>query len=208
MNMASLKEAIRQRRSIRKYKSKHVSREMVLAVLEAAGQAPSAHNAQSYRFIILENPAVKQQLAHEMAQAWAADIESDGKTVTPETRKERAGRFAKAPVLILACTTPVEGLPIYPDERRRSCVRDLAVQSLGAALENLFLMATEIGLGGCWYAAPCFCKEVVRENLKIPKGVEPQAFVVLGYAAEKPHPPKKKTLEDFCYFDGWGSGLG
>jgi F420 biosynthesis protein FbiB-like protein len=206
--MTYLQDAMRQRRSIRKYQPKPVPKETVLAVLEAAGQAPSAHNAQPYRFIVLENSAVKQQLAGAMAEAWATDMESDGKAVNTEKRKERANRFANVPILILACTTPVEGLPSYPDERRRSCVRDLAVQSLGAALENLFLTATSMGLGGCWYAAPCFCKGVVRKHLKIPDWVEPQAFIVLGYAAEKPQAPKKKVVEEFCYLDTWGKNLG
>lgn len=205
--MTSLEDAIRQRRSIRKYQTKPVPKALVLAVLEAAGQAPSAHNAQPYRFIIIENPTVKQRLADAMAKAWAADLECDGKTVTIEKRKERAGRFADAPVLILACTTPVEGLPRYPDERRSGCVRDLAVQSLGAALQNLFLTATSLGVGGCWYAAPCFCKDVVREHLKIPFEVEPQAFVVLGYAAENPKAPKKKPIGDFCCVDAWDKPL-
>ncbi len=205
--MTTLADAIHQRRSIRKYQPKPVSKEVVLSVLEAAGQAPSAHNAQSYQFIIIENPAVKQRLADAMAQAWAADLESDGKTVTAEKRKERAGRFADAPVLILACITPVKGLPNYPDERRSSCVRDLAVQSLGAALQNLFLTATSLGVGGCWFAAPCFCKAVVREHLKIPDVVEPQALVVLGYPAETPSAPQKKSAKEFCFVDEWNKLL-
>lgn len=200
-------EVIKERRSIRKYQSKPVPKEAILAVLEAAGQAPSAHNAQPYRFIILENPSVKRQLAESMTQAWATDMENDGKTLTPEKRKERSDRFANAPALILACTTSVEGLPNYLDERRRGCVRDLAVQSLGAALENLFLTATERRLGGCWYAAPCFCKAVVRKHLKIPDSVEPQAFVVLGYSAEHPQAPHRKKLAEYCFVDVWKNSL-
>jgi F420 biosynthesis protein FbiB-like protein len=181
-----------------------VPQELVLEVLAAAGQAPSAHNAQPYRFIILENPQIKRKLAEAMAQAWAADLESDGKTITQEKRQERVNRFANVPVLILACTIPVEGLPNWPDERRRGCVRDLAVQSLGAALENLFFAAHAVGLGGCWYAAPCFCKTVVRAQLQIPEEVEPQAFVTLGYPVEVPPVPKKKPLWDYCFRDKWG----
>ncbi len=203
--MGEFSTIVQQRRSIRKYQPTPIPKTLVWKVLTAASQAPSAHNAQSYRFLLLENPQLKRRLADAMAEAWATDLESDGQTIDADKRQERADRFANAPVLILACTTSVEGLPSYPDERRRGCVRDLAVQSLGAALENLFLAATAVGLGGCWYAAPCFCKAVVREQLNIPQEVEPQAFVVLGYAAEQPSVPSKKGFRDVCFVDEWGN---
>ncbi|MCW4028808.1 MAG: nitroreductase family protein [Candidatus Bathyarchaeota archaeon] len=205
--MPDLFDVIRERRSIRKYQPQAVEKELVEKVLAAAGLAPSAHNAQPYRFIILENPKVKRELADAMAQAWAADLESDGLTVSAENRKERADRFVNAPVLILACTTEIEGMPRYADMRRRGCVRDLAVQSLGAALQNLFLAAHAVGLGGCWYAAPCFCKAVVQSHLNIPEEVEPQTFVTLGYAAETPPARTKKTLTEYCFRDLWGKPI-
>ncbi len=205
--MPDLFGTAKERRSIRKYQQKPVPKELILKVLEAAGWAPSAHNAQPYRFILLQDAKVKRELAEAMAKAWAADFVKDGQTIGEDRRRERIERFANAPCLLLACTTDVEGLPNYPDERRRGCVRDLAVQSLGAAIENLMLAAVGLGLGGCWYAAPCFCKETVRQTLKIPDSVEPQAFIVLGYAAERPKTPDKKPVEEFCFVDEWGRRL-
>jgi coenzyme F420-0:L-glutamate ligase / coenzyme F420-1:gamma-L-glutamate ligase len=205
--MPDLIDALKERRSVRKYQPKPVPKELILKILQAAGAAPSAHNSQSYRFIILEDARVKRELAEAMAKMWAADMEKDGQPMNADRRRERVDRFAKAPCLILACTTSVDGLPVYADERR-SCVRDLAMQSLGAAIENLLLAAHALGLGGCWYAAPCFCKETVRIVLKIPHEVEPQAFVVLGYAAEKPSAPLKKAVGDFCFSDGWSRAFG
>ena len=126
------------------------------------------------------------------------------KRLTQDKRKERVERFAKAPVLILACITGIEGLPSYSDMRRQACLHDLAVQSLGAAIENLLLAAHAKGLGACWYSAPCFCKETVRQTLEIPDEVEPQAFVVMGYPAENPAVPSKKPLAAFAL---WMSGV-
>ena len=91
--------------------------------------------------------------------------------------------------------------------RRQACLHDLAVQSLGAAIENLLLAAHAKGLGACWYSAPCFCKETVKQKLKIPDAVEPQAFIVLGYPAEKPLAPKKKSLAEIGFVDEWGRTL-
>jgi coenzyme F420-0:L-glutamate ligase / coenzyme F420-1:gamma-L-glutamate ligase len=202
--MPDLFEVIHARRSIRKFQPQPVPKELVLEVLAASGRAPSAHNAQPYGFIILENAKIKQELADAMAQVWVADLAKDGQTIDADKRQERVERFAKAPALILACITRIEGLPNYSDDRRQTCLHDLAVQSLGAAIENLLLAAHAKNLGACWYSAPCFCKETVRQTLEIPDAVEPQAFVVLGYPAENPSSPLKKPLAAFCFVDEWG----
>lgn len=203
----SLNDVIKKRRSVRKYLPQILPREAVLEVLEAAGWAPSAHNAQPYRFIILENTQIKQELADAMAQVWVADIAKDRQMIDPDRLRERVERFAKAPALILACITSIEGLPNYSDLRRLSCLHDLAVQSLGAAIENLLLAIHAKGLGACWYSAPCFCKDTVRKRLGIPDGVEPQAFIVLGYPAEEPSLPSKKPIAEYCFVDKWGKKL-
>ena len=201
--MPDLFEVVKQRRSIRKYLPRSVQKEIILKVLEAAGCAPSAHNSQPWRFIVLSNESIKLELADAMAEAWAADLKKDGKIVDLTERKERVGRFANAPVLILACLT-MDGLRKFPDEERQMCERDLAVQSFGAAIQNLLLTAHAKGLGACWYCAPGFCKKTVREVLKIPDSVEPQSFVILGYPAETPSVPKKKSLDEYCFVDEWG----
>ena len=202
--MPDLLDTIEGRRSIRKYQLKQIPRKLIEEVLVAAGWAPSAHNAQPYGFIVLENAQTKLDLAEVMAKVWVADLEKDGQTIEADRLRERVERFAKAPVLILACITGIKGLPRYSDTRRQACLHDLAVQSLGAAIENLLLAAHAKGLGACWYSAPCFCKETVRQKLMIPNDVEPQAFIVLGYPAEKPFAPKKKSLAEIGFVDEWG----
>ncbi len=204
--MSNLQEAIRQRRSIRKFQPKHVPTELVVEVLGAAGWAPSAHNSQPWRFIILQDANVKRELAEKMATAWTADMLKDGSTVDEANRAERRERFATAPVLILACLT-MDGLMKFPDVQRQQTERDLAVESLGAGIQNLLLTAHNLGLGACWYCAPAFCKETVREELKIPTEIEPSALIVLGYPAESPPVPPKKAVKDYCYLNVWGKGF-
>jgi coenzyme F420-0:L-glutamate ligase / coenzyme F420-1:gamma-L-glutamate ligase len=204
--MTDLFDVVKQRRSIRKYLPRLVQKEVVLDVLEAAGCAPSAHNSQPWRFIILQDASVKRSLADAMAKAWVKDLQKDGVRVESDKRAERVERFATAPVLILACLTVVD-LRKFPDSERQMCERDLAVQSFGAALQNLLLAAHAKGLGACWFCAPAFCKETVRKILKIPDAVEPQAFVAMGYPAENPQVPIKKLLEGYCFVDIWGGPL-
>jgi coenzyme F420-0:L-glutamate ligase / coenzyme F420-1:gamma-L-glutamate ligase len=202
----SLNDTIKKRRSVRKYLPRIVPGEAVLAVLAAAGWAPSAHNSQPWSFIILENPSVKRELAEVMADAWVADAEKDGVKVNVKMRRERVDRFANAPALILACIS-MDGLRKFPDQKRQLFERDLAQQSLGAAMQNLLLIAHSLGLGACWFCAPGFCKETVRKVLGIPEAVEPEAFVIMGYSAETPSVPSKKPLEEYCFRDMWGLKL-
>ena len=202
----SLSDAIKKRRSIRKYLSRQVPQTIIKEVLAAAGWAPSAHNSQPWRFIVLADASVKRSLADAMADAWVKDLQRDGITVESDKRTERVERFATAPVLILACLTVVD-LRKFPDSERQMCERDLAVQSFGAALQNLLLAAHAKGLGACWFCAPAFCKETVRKILEIPDAVEPQAFVAMGYPAENPRVPIKKLLEGYCFVDIWGKPL-
>ncbi len=192
--MPDLKDVVKQRRSIRKFLPCEVPYQVVLAVLEAAGWAPSAHNSQPWRFIVLADARVKRELAERMAEAWVADLKKDNQIVDDSLRSERVERFANAPVLIMACLT-MDGLRKFPDEQRQKCERDLAVESLGASLENLLLAAHAAGLGACWFCAPAFCKETVRAVLKIPCEVEPSALIMLGYAAEKPLCSNEKSAK-------------
>ena len=199
--MSHVLDAIRERRSVRKYLARTVPKEVVEEVLVAAGWAPSAHNAQPWRFIVLDK--AKQELAQAMADAWAADLTRDGITVQADKRKDRIERFANAPVLIIACLT-MDGMRKFPDEKRQKSEQDLAMQSLGAALQSLLLTAHVKGLGACWFSAPSFCKETVRKVLGIPDAVEPEALIALGYPAEKPQVPPRKLLGDYCFVDEWG----
>ncbi len=204
--MPDVFDAIKERRSVRKYQASTVAPDLVEEILAAAGWAPSAHNAQPWRFIILTDDSVKRLLAEAMAESWVKDMNKDGINVDSNTRQVRVDRFATAPIIILACLT-MNGMNKFSDEKRQRVEMDLAMQSFGAAMQNMFLAAQAKGLGACWFCAPGFCKETVRKVLKIPKDVDPEALVIMGYPAEKPHVPTRKPLRDFCFKNKWGLRL-
>jgi F420 biosynthesis protein FbiB-like protein len=206
--MSCVTDAIKTRRSIRKYSSRRVSTKVISEILDAARWAPSAHDAQPWRFIVLINETLKQDLAEVMANAWMADMIKDG---TPAEVRENmieasVERFTRAPVLVVACLS-MNDMIRYADESRKKCERDLAVQSLGAAIQNMLLAAHSKGLGACWFCAPIFCKDTVRKVLKIPEDVEPQALITIGYPAEKPSTPSRRPLQGYSYLDCWGKKL-
>jgi coenzyme F420-0:L-glutamate ligase/coenzyme F420-1:gamma-L-glutamate ligase len=202
----SIKEAIKQRRSIRKYLDRKVPEALVLEVLEAAGWAPSAHNAQPWRFIVVSNVSVKRRLAEAMAASWAKDMANDGTAIEQPQLDFSIQRFSNAPVVIVACLS-MEGMREYPDEKRRQSERDLAVQSLGAAIQNMLLSAYANGLGACWFSSPAFCKDAVSDVLGVPEAVEPQAIVLMGYPDEKAPIASRKLRGDYCFVDIWGKPL-
>jgi len=201
----NLLDIIKDRRSVKEYSSREVSKEVLFRILEAGRWAPSAHNAQPWRIILIRDSALKQKLAEEMASRWNEDMSKNG---IPERHRESliktsVERFGNAPVLIVAFLT-MESMDEYPDARRKKIEYVMAVQSVAAAIENMLLAAHDEGLGSCWFCAPLFCPDVVRKTLKIPKHVYPQALITLGYPANKPNPPPRKPLEEIVHQDCWG----
>jgi len=193
-------EFFRNRRSIREYLPEEVPHEKLLRVLEAFRWAPSAHNAQPWRLIVVRDSDTKRRLAEAMASHWDRDMERDG---VPEMQRENLTkasirRFAGAPLLVIVCLT-MEGMDKYPDRRRQEIEHVMAVQSVAAATENMHLAAHLEGLGSCWFCAPLFCPDTVQEVLRIPSQFEPQALITMGYPAEKPEPPPRTTLEEIVY---------
>jgi F420 biosynthesis protein FbiB-like protein len=112
-------------------------------------------------------------------------------------------RFGNAPIIIVVCLA-MEDMDEYPDDQRKKIEYVMAVQSVAAAIENVLLAAHGEGLGSCWFCAPLFCPDVVRKTLKIPRHIDPQALITLGYAVNKPNPPPRKSLENVIYEDRWG----
>ena len=79
---------IRGRRSVRRYAERPVPGELVWQLLEAAHWAPSAHNRQPWRFVLVEQPDTRRRLAEAMAEQWQADLLADG--ADPEMVGRRA----------------------------------------------------------------------------------------------------------------------
>jgi coenzyme F420-0:L-glutamate ligase/coenzyme F420-1:gamma-L-glutamate ligase len=184
------------RRSIRQYRPDPVPDESVRRILEAAHAAPSAHNAQPWRFVVLRDSDQRRLLAERMAEAYARDAEAGGRD--PEAvraRNERSvNRIVGAPLAILVLID--EGcLPPDPG-RSAEGERLLLVQSAAAAVQNLLLAAHAEGLGACWLCAPAFCPQAVRDALGLPEGWTAQALILTGYPGEEPKDPEKRPLDE------------
>ena len=195
--MSEVVNFIKNRRSIRKYSPRKVSGKILAEILDAARWAPSAHNSQPWRFTVLNETEEKKVLAEVMAKAWVIDLVKNRVPLEEAKKlaKRSIERFARAPTLIIACVT-IADIPKHTDESGNRVEGELAIQSLGASIQNVLLAAHSRGLGACWFCAPAFCKAEVRKVLRLSDEFEPQALIALGYAAEKPEAPRRKPLRE------------
>ncbi len=184
------------RRSIRKYRSKPVPEESIRRILEAAHAAPSAHNTQPWRFVVLQNADIRRSLAEHMAGAYATDALADGQTPDAiRARNERSvARISNAPLAILALMD--ESCLPADAGRRAEGERLLLIQSVAAAVQNLLLAVHAEGLGACWICAPAFCPQAVRESLRLPENWIAQALILVGYPDEEPRRPDGRSLDE------------
>lgn len=147
------------RRSIRCFQSKKVSFNVLKKLLNVARLAPSAANLQPCEFIIVDKKAIVARIYP--ALRWAGYIR-------PEGDPPRGKR-------------PVAYLVILIDQRKHSRYADA---DAAAAVENILLVAQDIGLGSCWLGA--IDKREISRILNIPQYCEVKYVVALGYPAEEP----------------------
>lgn len=186
-------KTIYQRRSIRQFRDEPVGDSLIQAVLDAANQAPSAHNKQSWRFIVIRDEK-KQQLARLVSQK-ASDFPKPSSAIL-----RMAGRtIMSAPVVIGVSNTGAlirHGTELFNIELDMSgdFFRTMEIQSSAAAVENLLLAATSLGLGSVWLGILYLIKDDVLTFLGEAKG-EFMAVIPLGYPQRDHDGPRKQALE-------------
>jgi coenzyme F420-0:L-glutamate ligase/coenzyme F420-1:gamma-L-glutamate ligase len=178
---------LQSRRSVRKYQDRPVARELLEQILEAARWAPSPHGSQPWRFVVLTRQEPKQALAEQMGATWRKNLQMDGQSEeVVNTRLEKSRwRILQAPALIMPCLY-LEDMDRYPDEQRQADETTMAIQSIGAAIQNMLLMAYDLGLDTGWMCAPLFCPEIACAALNLDPRLIPQALITVGYAAADP----------------------
>ncbi len=187
-------DAIATRRSVRRFAPREVPRDLVPKLIAAACAAPAPHHDRPWRFAEVR-PETRPRLLEAMAAAWRADLESDRRPREPLDKLLARSRrqLTEAPLLLLACLE-LGSHRDWPDERRRAAERDMYVQSLGAALQNLLLAAHAYGIGGYLKGAPLFCRSAVAEALDLPPHWQPAFLTLLGYPAEKSEPAPRPAV--------------
>lgn len=182
------------------FKDKRVDIKLIEECIEIARWAPSAHNGQFWRYIILEKSNLREHLIENMNEKLKHDLRKDGKPeeFIAQKIKKTKSNFLKAPILILLCLDMSE-LEKYPDEERKQNELILGIQSISSSATYLLLALEIKKLAGCWYCAPLFAKDIIKETLLLPESYIPMAFFTVGYPLKAVHPPPRKNLQDIIY---------
>ena len=193
-------EAVRSRRSVRSFQDRTVPQDAIERAVALAVQAPAPHHSQPWRFAIIEEPDLKDRFSRAMGAAWKADLASDG---FDDERIERitskSHRLLTSTPLLVVCCADMTKAHTYPDDRRRRAEWSLFAHSVGAALQTFMTSLTAEGIASCWISAPVFCGDVVRDFLDLDPALEPQALVLVGYAAPdyRPRPRSEPSATDY-----------
>jgi PPOX class probable F420-dependent enzyme len=192
----------RGRQSVRAFQERPVPRAALQEMIEAARWAPSPHGAQPWRFVVLTRGEAKRALARAMGDEWRRTLAMDGEDEAVVARRLRLSheRIEQAPALILACLYLAD-LDRYPDPDRQRAEEVMAIQSLGAAIQNMLLAAYALGLDTGWMCAPLFAQQTVRAALELDGSLIPHALIAVGYKAAEPrrraHRPASELIARF-----------
>ena len=171
-------DIVRQRKSVRKYQDKPVEREKLINCIEAARLSPSADNVQPWRFIVLDNPEIKEDFCRQVSGGIF----------------KRSRFIEKAPVIIVL----VAKLSIIVHKVAKFVTKtNLHLIDIGIAGEHLVLRASEQGLGTCWIN--WFNPKKAQKYLNIPKKYRVISIIAVGYPAQgatrdKPDLPLEEIL--------------
>ncbi len=193
-------KSIQNRRSIRIFNKEQISNDQIAVILRAANDAPSAHNQQSWKFIVLRG-----QKKQALADLVATRCETFPRPASALLRMASRS-IASAPVVIAVANTGDlidHGTDLFKvdKEMAHDFFRTMEIQSSAAAVENMLLAATSLGLSTVWLGILFLIKDEVLRFLEEPAG-EFMAVVPVGYATRSGSGPQKQPLEmKVKYFD-------
>ena len=181
-------EAIKTRRSVRKYLDKPVENDKLQAVLEAVRMAPSWANMQCWRMVVVKDKAVKETLS---------DLSYVESFFAPKGYKANPSKkaLAEAPVVIVLCAEPSQSGVLWG--------QSYYLVDTGIASQNLMLTARDQGLGSVFVGV--YDEVKVKGILNIPQNVRVVGLFPLGYpAGESKDGPPRKPMHEICFHGQWG----
>lgn len=202
----TVEEAIRHRRTVRRYTDEPVSSVDVRELLTLATQAPNVSNRQMWRFIVVVNPDLRRMLAEVVRRRMdevAGWPELSGQAQRVNVLREQALHFANAPAVLFCINqgyrTALDTALIEHGLKHWEAAAQFTypdIQSISAALAYFTLAAEERGYGTCWLTAPLLAKKDLQIALELKPGEELVALLTLGRPAESPLPKERKRIDE------------
>jgi nitroreductase len=196
-------EVVETNRAMRHFLPDPVPDNLIQRVLDAAIRAPSGSNRQTWRFLVLRDPAVRAVVG-ELYRAGYYEYIPERMARLPGSERTRLFQSAlhladtmaaEPPVLILAC---LENDPKDPPAGRAGGA------SIYPAVQNLMLAARSLGLGTCLTTLHLRREQAIKEALSIPAHVDTYALLPLGYPARPFGPLNRTPVSQVTFGDTWG----
>lgn len=196
-----LLEAIYNQRAIRYFKDQEIPDEIISKLIEIASKAPSGGNSQPWRFLVIRNQEIKNEIANLYLKSWNLVYGNDSKTErhleqrVMTSASHLAENISRAPVWVIACLNHDEG---HSNMGRGA--------SIYPAVQNFLLGCMEFGLGSVITTLHKRYETEVKQLLKIPENTETAALLPVGYLDEKTNygPTKRAPVNQIAYQDQWG----
>ncbi len=200
----NVSEAILNRRSIRKFKQLSVEPEKIEKMLEAARLAPSGSNRQPWRFLVLEDPKLREMVADVSPQLFVrqapviilgyADLCCWLPDSVKQGRKE-LGKSGSVDVKDMEMDLSVlNANPLQTNAAELESYLPNAFLDVGIALEHMVLSALELGLGTCWCRLVDEAK--LQEFFKLPDHYKFVSMLLVGYPDQNPPQRPRRNMED------------
>jgi nitroreductase len=173
-------DCIKQRRSIRKFKSDKISHDVIEKLIEFASFAPSWKNTQITRYIAIEDESIKNKIANDMVPPYnKTAIETASVLFAVSFVKNRCG---------------------FERDGSYSTAKGASWQMFDAGLasQTLCLAAADMGIGSV--IEGIFDIDKISELLNIPDTQELVCLIPMGYPDEEPTMPKRKSVEDLLTY--------
>ena len=200
--MNELHNFLRTRRSIRRFKSDPVPAPLIDRILTTATFAPSAHNLQPWRFVLIQSDSAKEKLGLALTEKMRTDMDAENASHSKEYRQAQIQkrieislrRIDEAPVIILLCR---DINAIQKDEPEEEA---MGIQSVALAGLQLMLAAHAEGLGANWICWALYAQKDIQNALALSATWQPQALFFLGYADEKPKEILRKSVKELITY--------
>jgi nitroreductase len=200
-------DAIKGRKSIRRFKQTPVPDELITKILDAGRLAPSANNTQPWKFIVIKDREVLRRMAEavrEMIDRMVPFAESEKQAQRLAAYKSNYYTFFEnAPVVIAVCmeaydagTDRLLAKMGYSAEDIKRLRPSPGLQSVSAAIEHILLAAHALGYGSCWMTGPLVAQEAFEELLGYEKEKFIAALLPIGVPDEDPPSRSRKPLEE------------
>lgn len=186
-------EAIAARKSMRRFEDKVIPKEMLEKILLAGTLAPSGKNKQPWKFYVVQGEKRAEMI--QTMQKGMDDLEKMG--IKSSSAKYTIRWMAQAPITIFVFD-PSGRSPFEQKDMNDPFTDIVDIQSIGAAIQNMLLAATDLGLGSLWIcdvfaAYEALCGWLGAEGLMV-------AAISLGYPAQSPPARPRKSIEEVTVF--------